>query len=97
MSLEDAAMGREVLREISKRPVDITGLNVYVSRGVVYLKGHIEKLRGYHESEDLHEELMIILRMLKQRSGVRDVVCEVALGGPSIKERLSPHVKRERY
>lgn len=95
--MADSAMTREVLRDIAKRPVDVSGLDVHVTHGVVYLRGRMEKLRGYYEDTNLEEELHIIVRTLRQKSGISDVCCEVTLGGETIRERLSPHVKRARY
>ncbi len=95
MSVVDAAMTREVLRDISKRPLDISQLNVHVTHGIVHLSGHVEKLRGYHLDVDLHEEMNMIVRLLKQKAGIRDVCCEVNLGGPTLAERLAQ--KRKGY
>ncbi len=91
LSVVDSAMTREVLRDISKRPVDISQLNVHVTRGVVHLQGRVDKLRGatYHEM-DLHEEMNIIVRLLKQKPGIRDVCCEVELMGDSLSTRSAP-------
>jgi len=97
VSLVDSAMSREVLREIGKRPVDVSNLDVHVMHGVVYLRGRIEKLRGYYEDLDLHEELTMILRVLKQKQGIRDVVCEVAFGADTIRQRLTPHTRHVTY
>jgi len=97
MTVVDSALTREVMRDISKRPVDISGLDVHASQGIVYIRGRIEKLRGYHEDLDLHEELGIIVRLLRQKPGIRDVCVEVELGGPSIRERTSPHRKATYY
>ena len=97
MSVVDSAMTREVYRDISKRPLDISQLNVHVTHGVVYLAGRVEKLRGYHLEVDLHEEMNIIIRLLKQKAGVRDVCCEVDLGGISLAERLGGQKKKAFY
>ena len=77
MSVVDSAMTREVLRDISKRPVDISQLSVHVTRGVVYLQGRVERLRDHYQQVDLTEEMHIICRLLKQKPGIRDVCCEV--------------------
>lgn len=94
MSVVDSAMTREVLRMISKRSVDIAYLDVHVTHGVVYLRGRLEKLRGYHEDVNLEEELHVILKVLRQRPGIRDVCCEVDLSGPSLREREKQKVRR---
>lgn len=77
MSVEDAQLTRMVQREIAKRNVDITNLDVHVIRGVVYLRGVIRKIRGY--DYDLKQELEIICRILRQKPGIRDVISEVTL------------------
>ena len=97
MSVVDSAMTREVLRDISKRPVDISQLSVHVAHGVVYLAGRVEKVRGYYQDIDLHEEMNIIVRVLKQKPGIRDVCCEIDLAGLSLSDRVSPHKMESHY
>jgi hypothetical protein len=87
MSVVDAAMTREVLRDLGKRPVDISNLDVHVQHGVIYLRGRMETVRGYWDDVNLQEELNIILKLLRQKMGVRDVVCEVEFGGMPLAER----------
>jgi hypothetical protein len=78
MPVEDAEMTRLVRREISRRYVDCTHLEVRVMHGVVYLRGWIERLRSQeHKNIDLTEELQVIQRILLQKSGVREVVMEI--------------------
>lgn len=96
MSVVDSAMTREVLRDISKRPLDISELNVHVTHGIVYLSGRVQKLRGYHLEVDLHEEMNIIVRLLKQKVGVRDVCCEIELNTSSLMDRTGRQ-KRKSY
>jgi hypothetical protein len=97
MSVVDAAMTREVLRDISKRPLDIGQLNVHVTQGVVYLGGRVDKLRDYHLDIDLIEEINMIVRLLKQKAGIRDVLCEVELGGGTLSERVDPQRRKQSY
>ena len=97
MSVVDSAMTREVLRDISKRPLDISQLNVHVTQGIVYLGGRVDKLRDYHLEVDLPEEMNMIVRLLKQKAGIRDVTCEVELGGPTLAERMAAHRRRSYY
>ena len=89
MSIADSMVMREVMRDIGKHPVDSSGLVVHVTNGVIHLTGKLDKLRGYYEDTDLQGELNMIMRLLRQKPGIRDVICEVELGGPTIKERLS--------
>ena len=97
MSVVDSAMTRDVMREIARRPVDVSGLEVHVNNGVAYLKGNLDKLRGYYEDLDLHEELNSIIKALRVKSGIRDVICEVELAGPSLKERTGSQFKHHSY
>ena len=96
MSVADSAMSREALREISKRQIDISALDVHASHGVLYLRGRVDQLRGQTEL-DLEREIHTILRVLKQKPGVRDVVCEIEIGEPSVTERMRPHIHKHVY
>jgi hypothetical protein len=97
MSVVDSAMTREVLRDISKRPLDISQMSVHVTRGVVYLAGRVEKLRGFYQDIDMHEEMSIIVRLLKQKPGIRDVCCEVDIAGLSLSGRAAPRNNTDYY
>lgn len=97
VSIVDSAMTREVLRDISKRPLDISQMSVHVTHGVVHLQGKVERLRGYYEDVDLHEEMNIIVRLLKQRPGIRDVCCEVDMAGLSLHEKMANKRKPTYY
>ncbi len=87
MSLVDAAMTRDVIRDIVKHPLDISELQAHVQHGVIYLSGMVSKLKGYHENIDLHEEWNIVLRTLKQKPGIRDVISDVELVSMTLEER----------
>jgi hypothetical protein len=73
-----------VRREIGKRYVDSTYVDVRVMHGVCYLRGYIKQLRG-HDNIDLGEELEVIPRILRQRPGIREVICELDIGGPGLR------------
>ena len=62
--------------------------------GVVYLRGRIEKIRGYHSDIDLKEELRVIGHILRQKSGIREVICEVDLSVCLL--RSGPKIRRSR-
>ncbi|MDO8682741.1 MAG: BON domain-containing protein [Armatimonadota bacterium] len=80
MPVEDAEMTRSVRREISRRYIDSTNIDVRVMHGVVYLRGWVDRLRGQYQNIDLKEEMEVIHRILLQRPGIRDVVIEVDYG-----------------
>ncbi len=75
MALADVETRRMVLREISKRHVDSSRLDVQVFHGVVYLRGTVSGMRGH--DIDIKAEMEVIRRILRQRPGVRDVVLDV--------------------
>jgi len=97
MSMEDAMMVRSIMRDISRQPLDSSRLNVNVSNGVVRLSGMLEGLRGQTFDVDLEERLHILVRILRQRPGVRDVITEVDLGGKRGIWEDSNKKKRRRY
>lgn len=75
MPVEDIATTRMVRREIIRRRLDDSRLQVNAMHGVVYLRGEVSALdRG---GVDAHEELHILSRILRSRPGIRDVVLEV--------------------
>ncbi|HUV04493.1 MAG TPA: hypothetical protein VMX94_05245 [Armatimonadota bacterium] len=77
MPAEDAIMTRLVQREIGRRYIDASRLDVKAIRGVVYLRGSIKRLRGH--DVDLAHELEVINRVLRGKPGIREVIMEVEL------------------
>jgi len=75
MPVGDAQTTRLVQREIGRRYIDISKLDVKAIHGVVYLHGQIKRLRGH--DVDLKHELEIIHRVLRGKEGIRDVIVEV--------------------
>jgi len=71
----DIEVRRMVLREISKRHLDTSRLDVQVFHGVVYLRGTVSGMRGH--DIDIKAEMEIVRRILRQRPGVRDVVVDL--------------------
>lgn len=81
MAVEDAAMTRMVQRELGRRYVDSSRLDVRVTHGVCYLRGVLEKLRFYPEV-DLEYEAELIRKLLRQKPGIREVIWEVYVRAP---------------
>ncbi|GIV09173.1 MAG: hypothetical protein KatS3mg020_0249 [Fimbriimonadales bacterium] len=75
MALADVETRRMVLREISKRHIDSSRMDVQVFHGVVYLRGTVSGMRGH--DIDIKAEMEVIRRILRQRPGIRDVVLDV--------------------
>jgi hypothetical protein len=76
MALEDARQTRSIQRELCRRYVDLSMVDVRVIHGVAYLRGVMQKLRT-HPEIDLEQEAEIIRKVLRQQPGIRDVVWEV--------------------
>jgi len=77
MPVEDAYMTRMVQREIGRRYIDATKLDVKAQHGIVYLRGSIARLRGH--GVDLNHELETIKLILRQKPGIREVIADVSL------------------
>jgi hypothetical protein len=90
MSLADSSLTRSIMRDISKHPVDVSKLDVHVSSGVVYLRGQLEPIRGYHTDVNLDDMLTTIVKCVRQRPDVRDVVSEVIQARASIRSAVKP-------
>ena len=75
MPAEDSSMTRLVQREVSRRYIDATRLDVKAIHGVIYLRGSIARIRGH--DVDLKKELEIIHRVLRGKTGIRDVIIDV--------------------
>ena len=77
MPAADKELQLLVRREIGRRPLDITLLDVHAVHGVVYMTGTIRAVRG--ANIDLKHEMNIVEHMLKLKPGVRDVVNDCML------------------
>ena len=75
MPAEDAMMTRMVQREIGRRYIDASRLDVKAFHGIVYLRGQVRHLRGH--DVDLKAELDLINRILRGRPGIREVIIDV--------------------
>ena len=75
MAQEQKEMQLLVRRELARRPLDCTMVEIHVSHGVVYLRGTVRAVRGH--DIDLNHEVAILQTILKQKSGIRDVINEL--------------------
>jgi hypothetical protein len=64
-----------VRREMARRPLDCGMVDVYVTHGIVYLRGTIRAVRGH--DIDVMQEVHHLATVLKQKQGIRDVIIEV--------------------
>ena len=76
MANEDAATTRMVRGQIARRYIDASLLDIRVTHGVVYFRRVIRRLRT-HADMDLVKEMEIISTILRQKSGIRDVIWEI--------------------
>jgi hypothetical protein len=74
---EDAALTKLVRSQIARRYIDASLLDIRVSHGLVTLRGVIRVLRT-HPDIDLKKEMETISIILRQKSGIRDVVWDVS-------------------
>ncbi|MCC6485576.1 MAG: hypothetical protein IT209_12075 [Armatimonadetes bacterium] len=75
MGVQDAETTRMVRREIIRRHLDDSQLQVNAMHGVVYLRGILKVCAGH--PRDLKEEMLILHRVLRSRPGIRDVIFEL--------------------
>ena len=75
MPAEDLTVTRMVHREVTRRYIDSSLLDVKAIHGVVYIRGTIKKIRGH--DLDLRKEMEIIQRVLRSKSEIRDVIVDV--------------------
>ena len=77
MASDQKQMQLMVRRELARRPIDCSLVDIYVSHGVVYLRGTLRGIRGH--DIDLQQELTTLMTILKQRQGIREVINELLL------------------
>lgn len=78
MAVEDAYQTRRVQRELTRRYVDCSRIDVKVIHGVCYLSGLMRQLRS-HPYIDLDQEAEIIQKTIRQIPGIRQVIWDVRL------------------
>lgn len=77
MGAGDAEQTRMVHRELNRRSIDASRLDVRVIHGVVYMRGTMGRLRT-HPEVDLERESDIIRKILRQKPGIREIIWEVS-------------------
>jgi hypothetical protein len=74
MQLADVETVRAVRRELSRHLIDVSEATVTAAHGVVHLYGRVRPIRGHEE--EFEQELHNLPKILRQRTGVRDVIIE---------------------
>ena len=77
MSVEDASQTRLVQRELGRRCIDISMMDIHAHHGVVTLRGTAKHMRG-HEDVDIAHEIHVVCQSLRQK-GFREIVNEVII------------------
>jgi osmotically-inducible protein OsmY len=75
MANDQKEMQLLVRRELARRPIDCSMVEVHVTHGVVYLRGVVRAVRGH--DIDLQQEITILSTVLRQKQGIRDVINEL--------------------
>jgi hypothetical protein len=71
---EGQEMCRMVRREMGRHSVDCSEVQVSVTHGMVHLHGRVRPMRGHEGVFEV--SVNALLKALRQRPGVRDVVAE---------------------
>ena len=79
MQVADRETVRAVRHELSRHVLDTSEATVHATHGIVHLNGRVRPVRG-HENE-FNEELNKLQRILRQRSGIREVIMEWTADG----------------
>jgi len=78
-TVEDIRNRKRVRSEFVKRAMDITGLDIQVIHGTVYLRGVIKPMRG--GVEDLRSEVQMIANNIRNLGLAKEVVIDCTFRG----------------
>ncbi len=74
MPLEDKQLRLRCMREIARRNVDSSRMDLECRGDVVYMRGRLRPLRGRGARIDMSKELEAIKQNLLRIPGIRDIV-----------------------
>ncbi len=75
-TVEDIRNRKRIRSEFTKRPLDITGMDLQVLHGVVYVRGVIKSIKG---SAGAKTELDYVVKAIRQLNLAKDVVIDCAV------------------
>ncbi|MBC8104320.1 MAG: hypothetical protein H7Z41_17225 [Cytophagales bacterium] len=75
---ENLDVCRAVRREMGRHSVDCGEVQVTASHGVIHLHGRVRAMRGHEEQ--LETGITGLLKALRQRAGIRDVIADWTVG-----------------
>jgi hypothetical protein len=73
---EDIRNRKRIRAEFTKRPLDITGMDLQVLHGVAYVRGVIKSLKG---GAGAHKELEHVVTAIRQLNLARDVIIQATV------------------
>lgn len=73
----DVAATKMVRSEFGKRMIDVTNADMRVTHGVCYIRGSLKPIKG--GPSDIRKEVEIIMKVLRQRAGIKDVVLDCTI------------------
>ena len=85
MNAADAEIMRNIRRELAKRPMDVTRLDLQVVHGRVMMGGIVSRLRD-HPNADIQSELDMLIKILSRDRLIKDVTSGVRV----LKEENKP-------
>ena len=76
MAFEDTMLRRTIMHEMTKHQLATDRVDIHVSRGIVYLSGIVVQSKSAN-AVDARGEVERIMRIFKQKPGVKDIVNEI--------------------
>lgn len=86
MNALDAELIRAIRRELAKRPVDTTRMDLQVTNGRVIIGGTISNLRD-SPNVDLREELAIVEKIFSRNSLVKQLTVSVRFNQAEVEKK----------
>lgn len=74
---QNREMCNDIRREFARHSVNTSEVQVNTSHGVIHLYGRVRPMRG--KETTFESDITNLLKALRQRSGVRDVIVEWTL------------------
>jgi hypothetical protein len=76
---EAQEQNRQLRREMGRHSVDTGEVTISFAHGVIHLHGKVRPLRGHEEH--FESEVTALLKALRQRPGIRDVITDWTMQG----------------
>jgi hypothetical protein len=70
-----------IRRQLARKTVDMSELEINCTRAVVQLSGKLKEPRGFKGRMNLQEELESIIELIRRIPEVKDIICNVQIEG----------------